>query len=312
MKTEINKNIQAENIHKGIDEITINDFVAKNDKDVLELKKHVLSSGSVVPLLHFKKLNELSMIEHCFTTRIGGLSTGMFDSLNLSFTRGDDEEKVLENYKRVAEAIGAEAGQIVTTDQTHTTNVRIVTEADAGKGVTRERDYDNVDGLVTNIPGICLVTFYADCVPLLFVDPVKRVIASSHSGWRGTAARMGQVTVDIMRSKFGCRPEDILAAVGPSICQDCYEVSEDVIQKFQNAFDEADWNDLYDRKENGKYQLNLWKANEIVLLQAGILPEHLAVTNLCTCCNPDLLFSHRASNGKRGNLAAFLALKEEQ
>lgn len=123
---------------------------------------------------------------------------------------------------------------------------------------------------------------------------------------------MGQVTVDIMRSKFDCRPEDILAAVGPSICQDCYEVSEDVIQKFQNAFDEADWNDLYDRKENGKYQLNLWKANEIVLLQAGILPEHLAVTNLCTCCNPDLLFSHRASNGKRGNLAAFLALKEEQ
>ena len=115
-----------------------------------------------------------------------------------------------------------------------------------------------------------------------------------------------------MRSKFDCRPEDILAAVGPSICQDCYEVSEDVIQKFQNAFDEADWNDLYDRKENGKYQLNLWKANEIVLLQAGILPEHLAVTNLCTCCNPDLLFSHRASNGKRGNLAAFLALKEEQ
>ena len=117
------KNMQAENIHKNVDEITINDFVAKNDKDVLELKKHVLSSGSVVPLLHFRKLNELSMIEHCFTTRLGGLSEGMFESLNLSFTRGDDEKKVLENYKRVAEAIGAEAGQIVTTDQTHTTNV---------------------------------------------------------------------------------------------------------------------------------------------------------------------------------------------
>ena len=114
---KMDKNMQAENIHKNVDEITINDFVAKNDKDVLELKKHVLSSGSVVPLLHFRKLNELSMIEHCFTTRLGGLSEGMFESLNLSFTRGDDEEKVLENYKRVAEAIGAETGQIVTTDQ---------------------------------------------------------------------------------------------------------------------------------------------------------------------------------------------------
>ena len=113
---KMDKNMQAENIHKNVDEITINDFVTKNDKDVLELEKHVLSSGSVVPLLHFRKLNELSMIEHCFTTRLGGLSEGMFESLNLSFTRGDDEEKVLENYKRVAEAIGAEAGQIVTTD----------------------------------------------------------------------------------------------------------------------------------------------------------------------------------------------------
>ena len=102
---KMDKNMQAENIHKNVDEININDFVTKNDKDVLELKKHVLSSGSVVPLLHFKKLNELSMIEHCFTTRLGGLSEGMFESLNLSFTRGDDEKKVLENYKRVAEAI---------------------------------------------------------------------------------------------------------------------------------------------------------------------------------------------------------------
>ena len=114
-----------------------------------------------------------------------------------------------------------------------------------------------------------------------------------------------------MQSEFGCRPEHILAAIGPSICQDCYEVSEDVIQQFQQAFPENIWADLYYRKENGKYQLNLWKANEWILLNSGILPEHLAVTNLCTCCNSDLLFSHRASHGKRGTLAAFLALKEE-
>ena len=179
---EIDKNIQAEKIRKCVDEITIKDFVKNSDKDVFELNRHVLSNGSVVPLLHFKKLNELSMIEHCFTTRLGGCSTGMFESLNLSFTRGDDEENVLENYKRVAEAIGAEAGQIVTTDQTHTTNVLRVGRKQCGIGVTRKRPYTDVDGLITNEPNVVIATFYADCVPLYFVDPVHRAIGLSHSG----------------------------------------------------------------------------------------------------------------------------------
>ena len=267
---------------------------------------------SGVPFLQYPLFENTKVVNHGVSTRLGGVSEGIYSSMNLSFTRGDKDECVLENYKRMAAAVGVSQEKMVCSRQTHTTNVRIVTAEDAGKGVIRERDYDDVDGLVTNVPGICLVTFYADCVPLLFVDPVKRVIASSHSGWRGTASRMGQVTVETMQREYGCRPEDILAAIGPSICQDCYEVSEDVILEFQKSFAEELWKDLYYKKENGKYQLNLWKANEHVLLESGILPEHLAVTNLCTCCNPDLLFSHRASNGKRGNLAAFLALKEEQ
>ena len=170
-------------------------------------------------------------------------------------------------------------------------------------------DYQDIDGLITNIPGLCLSTFYADCVPLYFVDPVHKAIGLSHSGWRGTVGKIGQVTLEKMREEYETNAKDVIAAIGPSICQDCYEVSEDVILEFQKTFSKEHWKSIYYQKENGKYQLDLWKANEIILLEAGVLREHLAVTNLCTCCNSEELFSHRASQGKRGNLAAFLALK---
>ena len=167
------------------------------------------------------------------------------------------------------------------------------------------------DGLVTDVPGICLVTFYADCVPLYLVDPGKKVIGLSHSGWRGTVHKMGKVTVETMSREYGTDPKDIYAAIGPSICQDCYEVSEDVIDEFRQYFEQKLWPELFYRKENGKYQLNLWKANEAVLTEAGIPKKQIAVTNVCTHCNPEILFSHRATGNKRGNLSAFLALKEE-
>ena len=172
------------------------------------------------------------------------------------------------------------------------------------------KDYTDVDGLITNEPGIVLSTFYADCVPLYFVDPVHRAIGLSHSGWRGTVNKMGQVTIEAMKREFGSRAADLYCAIGPSICQDCYEISRDVAEEFMKAFPEH-VNDILLQKSEEKFQLDLWKANEIVMLESGILPEHLAVTNICTCCNPTELFSHRASKGKRGNLAAFLMIKKE-
>ena len=186
--------------------------------------------------------------------------------------------------------------------------MRLVTEKDRGKGFTRPRDYKDVDGLITNVPGLVLATFYADCVPLYFVDPVHRAIGLSHSGWRGTVNRMGEVTLQRMKEAFGTRPSDVWTAIGPSICQDCYEVSEDVAQEFISAFEGRADNRLLYRKENGKYQLNLWRANELVLLESGVPKDRIAVTDICTCCNPQVLFSHRASKGKRGNLGAFLQL----
>lgn len=268
-----------------------------------------------VPYFVFRNLEDTKLVRHGFSTRMGGVSQKHLSELNLSFTRGDDPENVKENFRRIGAAVGFSTESLVLSCQTHTTNVRLVTEDDRGKGFARPLDYTDVDGMITNVPGLTLATFYADCVPLFFVDPVHRAIGLSHSGWKGTVKRMGAVTVARMREAFGTEPKHLRAAIGPSICQDCYEVSEEVALAFKEEFcAHADERLVY-RKENGRYQLNLWRANEIVLLEAGIRREHLSVTNVCTCCNPQKMFSHRASHGQRGNLGAFLQLmqgKQEQ
>ena len=214
-----------------------------------------------------------------------------------------------ENYRRIARAVGFSVESIVCSDQTHTTNVRRVGKKDCGSGITRPRPYQDVDGLITDEKGVTLATFYADCVPLYLADPVRGAIGLSHSGWRGTAGKIGKVTVEAMEREFGCRREDILAVIGPSICQDCYEVSQDVADQFLQAYPEHLHDRLLQKKGGGKYQLDLWEACRANFLEAGLLPEHITMPEICTCCNPSYLFSHRASGGKRGNLAAFLALK---
>lgn len=258
-----------------------------------------------VPFLKYPLLEKTGVVNHGFSTRLGGVSKGYCSSMNISIHRGDDPEAVDENRRRIAAAIGVKSENMVYTQQTHTTNVSVVTEADRGKSLPE------TDGMITNVPEVCLVTFYADCVPLYFVDPVKKAIGLSHSGWRGTVRKMANVTIERMQKEYGCRPEDIRAAVGPSICQECYEVSEDVIDEFRKNYREEYWKDLFYQKENGKYQLNLWKANEYNFLDAGILPEHMAISNVCTCCNPEILFSHRVTGWERGNLSAFLSLKKQ-
>ncbi len=281
-----------------------------NRKNEPILEYRTLSGGAEFPLLTFPALSKTGIVKHGFTTRQGGVSEGIFSTLNLSFTRGDDAAAVAENFRRTAEALDIDMDRIVCSHQTHTTNIRVVTEADAGKGVTVRRDYCDVDGMITDIPGLTLATFFADCVPLYFVDPAHRAIGMSHSGWKGTAARMGERTLEAMGETYGTRPEDVICAIGPSICQACYEVGEDVAEEFAREFAGHEDEILTAREVPGKYLLDLWRSNEIVLLEAGVLPEHLSVTDICTCCNPDVLFSHRASHGRRGNLGAFLCLCE--
>ena len=270
----------------------------KNTEHILEENMH----GQVL-YLTYPKLEETGVVKHGFSTRLGGVSEGMYESMNLSFAQGDREENVRGNYRRMAMAIGVEVENVVKPMQTHTTNVCKVTAEN------KDNDFQDVDGLITNVPGICLATTYADCVPLFFVDPVHKAIGLSHSGWRGTVGKIGAVTIQKMKEEYGTNPEDVVAAIGPSICQDCYEVSEDVIIKFQEAFHEQHWPVLFYEKANKKYQLNLWKANEIIMQEAGVKRENIAVTNVCTNCNSDILHSHRATNGKRGALGAFLSIK---
>lgn len=262
-----------------------------------------------VKFLSFPALEKTKIVRHLFSTRTGGVSEGIFSTMNLSFTRGDNPESVLENFRRIAGVLGCEVEDFVCSDQTHTTNVRVTGRADAGKGVIKEKDYTDVDGLITNEPGVVLATFYADCVPLYFVDPVKKAIGLSHSGWRGTVNKMGLNTVRKMEEAYGTNPADLVAAIGPSICMSCYEVGSEVAEEFLKAFPKkAEQKEILQEKGNGKYLLNLWKANYFIMREAGIKEENISVTDICTCCNGEELFSHRQSQGKRGNLGAFLGL----
>jgi len=260
------------------------------------------------PYLEYSLLKDTGFISHGFSTRLGGVSKGYYSSLNLGFAKKDERDFVLENFRRIGRSMNISIEDMVFSHQTHTNNVIVVDEKDKGNGITKPQRYSNVDGLVTNAPNVCLVTSYADCVPLYFVDTVNKVIGLSHSGWRGTTLKIARETVALMSNKFNSKPENILAAIGPSICQGCYEVSEDVIVEFRNNFCQNLWNELYYKKGNGKYHLDLWKANEFILREAGLLPKNIITGNLCTMCNSSVLFSHRIAGDKRGCLAAFLMI----
>lgn len=290
----------------------------KKDADFMRVRKY-----KEVTYLTFPLLEETGLVRHLFSTREGGVSRGIYSSMNLSYSRGDDKGAVDENFRRIAEVFHSTPDRMVCSRQTHTTNIRLVSEADCGKGTVRETDYEDVDGLITDLPEIILCTFYADCVPLYFVDTQKKAIGLAHSGWRGTVDRMGEQVLKAMKEAFGTQPGDVVAAIGPSICQGCYEVGEEVAEKFKECFTrDAVWGNQDEvfsgeRKcilkkgiKEGKYQLDLQEANRRILLDAGVLASRIAVSDLCTCCNSSFLFSHRASQGKRGNLGAFMELRK--
>ncbi|MBO5872750.1 MAG: peptidoglycan editing factor PgeF [Clostridia bacterium] len=256
----------------------------------------------------FPKLESAGGNLHAFSTRLGGISTGDCASMSFGFSLGDNRDNVLENYRRFCAAFCVKAENAVLSQQTHTANLRIVTKDDVGKGIFRERDYTDIDGLVTNETDIVLVTQYADCTPLVFFDPVTKTVATSHAGWRGTVAEIGKKTVELMSKEFGAKPENILVGIGPNIGVCCYEVDDPVINEI-NKLLYLDFNSCYTSKGNGKYMLDLRETNRQILLNSGIKTENIDVADLCTCCNSDIFHSHRATGGKRGTLAAMISLK---
>ena len=374
-----------------------------------------------VPYITFPILSHCG-VKHGFSTRLGGVSSGIFASMNLDFRCADPNDNVLENYRRMTAALDIKMEDLVLSMQTHTTNILRMTSRDRGKGFSRERDYTDVDGMITNDPDVALVGLFADCVPVFFVDPVHRAIGLSHAGWRGTVGKIAEKTVVAMGEAFGTAPENLCCVIGPSICRDCYEVSADVAEAFRSAFaadgaskrnraasadvaafcaafatggePEGDagvsaWADPFRRhdaldgkpqkmageaveaernllagagvvgvalsrtaceyngengrdhvflegeprnrsgaalpravceyngetvrdivtpKSNGKFLVNLQLANALTLIHAGVPAAQVSIADLCTCCRSDLLWSHRATKGLRGEMAGFLQL----
>jgi len=256
-----------------------------------------------IPL--FKKDKNLI---HIFTTRCGGMSKGCYSSLNMAFHVGDDAQCVLANRRKVCSFLGINPDALVTAQQVHGDKVRVVTIADKGRGALSQEDaISGTDALVTGEPSVPLAAFFADCAAIFLFDPVKKVIALAHAGWRGTVLRIGRKTVECMRNIFGCRPADILAGISPAIGACCYEVDKPVIDALRENF--SYWKDLvqqnYDQK---KWRFDLREANKRTLLEAGLTLENIAVAGSCTACHSDIFFSYRKEGGRTGRMAAILML----
>ena len=275
-----------------------------------DTKNMELHNNDGVTFLTFPSFSAFPFVRHAFSTRGGGVSKNEFSSMNLAFNRGDDAANVAENYRRFCRAAGFDCRSLVSSAQDHHTFIRRVGKEQRGVGIWKPKDMESVDGLITDEPGVTLVTHYADCVPIFLLDPKKRAVGLVHAGWRGTAAKIASAAVEAMTREFGCRPEDMIAGIGPSIGPCCFEVDAPVRDVFA-SLTELHPADLIHDDGGGKYHVDLWETNRRILQQAGIPASSVTVAGVCTKCNADCLFSHRATGGKRGGLSAFLALAEE-
>lgn len=244
-------------------------------------------------------------LAHAFTTRAGGVSRGIWSSLNLGMHRGDDYGSVLENYRIICSAIGVDEKRTVFSKQVHRDDVKIVAEADAGYGLFRETDYE-ADALVTDVPGMTLVVFSADCIPVLLFDPVRRCIGAAHAGWRGTALGTAVRAAEKMCLLYGSRPKDIIAAIGPGVGKCCYETDGDVPEALIKAHG-ADAEPFIEKREDGKWHVDLKGVNAQILCSFGL--TDISVCDRCTRCENDLFWSHRVAGTARGSQAAMICLK---
>lgn len=252
-----------------------------------------------VPVLSSSLLRGTGCVSHGFSTRLGGVSRPPFDSLNLGHLRGDAADLVEENFRLFCSAAGTDPTRRVKNRQIHTDLVRRVSAPDPA-GQVHEGD-----GLVTDVPGLCLTVFTADCVPLLLCDPRRRCIAAVHSGWRSTAMTIAQRAVETMVDHYGCRPEDILAAIGPSIGPCCFETDRDVPDAMPR------WAAPHIRPLGGqRWRVDLKAIVALTLERCGLARAHMDVSDHCTACRPDLYWSHRMVGPERGSMAAMIQLAE--
>ncbi len=245
-------------------------------------------------------------VRHGISTRLGGGSVQPFASLNLGLHTGDNTETVWRNRQAFCQALELPADRVVTAEQVHGDAVQLVTEADAGRGAQHYQEaIGGTDALITNVPDLPLMLFFADCVPVLIFDPVTRAIGVSHAGWKGTVAKIAQKTLLAMQQNFNTKPADCLVGIGPSIGPCCYEVDEVVMSKLRDGFER--WQELATPSGN-RWQLNLWEANRQQLTEIGVAGSNITVSGICTAENTPVFFSHRAEAGRTGRIGAVIAL----
>lgn len=244
-----------------------------------------------------------------FNTRKGGVSSGMYESMNLSLTLPDDPKKVRKNYERWLQSLGISPRDTVIGLQTHTNHVERVDETNKGQGLFRKRMKD-VDGLVTNVPGVALITYHADCTPVYLYDPVKKAIGMVHAGWRGTVQEIAGVAVRKMQAEFGSNPSDMVAMIGPCISKEHFECDRDVVDAVQSMSVNAEEMISYDEVKQ-KYHVSIAGVNRLVLQAAGIPKENIDMQDICTYGNPELYYSHRRDGKQRGGHCALLMLNHK-
>ena len=244
-------------------------------------------------------------VTHAVSTRLGGCSAN--GDLNLALHTGDDPNVVVNNRRKLCRVLGLSDETIVTPQQVHGDRFVYVTEADCGRGAWEYADaIADCDALITDRPNVTLLLCFADCVPVLFVDPINRAIGISHAGWKGTAKKIGQKTLLEMQARFGTNPKDCLVGIAPSIGACCFEVDDYVVNEFRKEY--VSLNPfLAEAKVEGKYHLDLWKANRIQLEEIGVAADNIISADICTACNERMLFSYRAEQGKTGRIAAILS-----
>ncbi len=256
---------------------------------------------------HFSLFPE-ELCVHAISTRLGGVSTSPYDSLNLALHVEDDVKAVLENRYIFFQTLGLSAERLVTPNQVHGDVIAVVSEEDAGRGSRNYADsISRTDALITNTPGLPLLLCFADCVPVLFLDPVHHAAGIAHGGWKGTVKKIAAKTLARMGEVFHTDPAQCLIGIGPSIGPCCFTIKNDVAEQFYHAFPE-DADHLVE-KRGGELHADLWKANRLQLLRAGAKEENIQSADVCTCCKHAWYFSYRGDGGQTGRIAAMIALK---
>lgn len=273
-----------------------------------------------IPYYSFESMDRRGFVGNAFTSKEWypeGVDKDPAFDLKVYYREGEDIDKITEANRKFLSQIGASVDSLVTVNQKHTNNVLVAGASDAGQSLLRDK-FLNTDGIVTNVPGSVLVIDVADCTPVFFADPVKKAVGLAHAGRKGTQLHIDQEVIAAMIREYGSDPSDIIVGIGPSICQECYEVGDDVADEFWE-----DWSSGFKMGEaagfaredvmkhmNGKYHINIWEANRLSLIQAGVKPENIEVSGICTRCNKDRFYSFRGDGGIINENAGYIFIKE--